>query len=98
MSSARWRVIVPLLAAAGGLLTLHLAAPAYVLHQGFPLDDAWIHAVYAREFARSGMLAYNPGIPATGETSPLWATILSIAHLLATEPARVVALSKAIGF
>ena len=55
------------------VLMLQLAAPRYLLQQGFPLDDAWIHAVYAREVARNGTLAYNPGVPATGETAPLWA-------------------------
>ena len=69
---ARWLTALPLATAAGALLALHVVAPHYLVHQGFPVDDAWIHAVYARELARSGMLAYNPGVPATGETA-IWA-------------------------
>jgi hypothetical protein len=89
---------LPLGAALSALVTLHLVAPAYLRHQGFPLDDAWIHAVYAREFARSGMLAYNPGIPATGETAPLWAIGLAAVHRAAPDVATMVAATKAVGF
>ncbi len=49
---------------------------------GFPLDDAWIHMVYARSVSQSGYLAYNPGIPSTGSTSPLWAYVLGLGHLI----------------
>jgi hypothetical protein len=81
-----------------GLGLLHYSARSYLLHQGFPLDDAWIHAVYAREFARSGLLAYNPGVPATGETSPLWALLLSILHKLLASGPSVVVFTKLFGF
>ena len=40
---------------------------------GFPLDDAWIHMVYGRGLASAGELAFNPGTPSTGTTSPAWA-------------------------
>jgi hypothetical protein len=86
------------MAAAIGLAIFHVSAVSYLLRQGFPLDDAWIHAVYARELARSGLLAYNPGVPATGETSPLWALVLSIPHALAASGPAVVALTKFTGF
>ncbi len=85
-------------AAVCALIALHLSAPDYLLHQGFPLDDAWIHAVYAREFARSGSLAYNPGIPATGETSPLWAVMSAVVHRFSSDLWWTVALTKALGF
>jgi hypothetical protein len=49
---------------------------------GFRLDDAWIHMVYGRELAETGLLAYNRGVPATGSTSPLWAGLLGLVHLL----------------
>ncbi len=98
MSRSRFVCLtVPLAAALCGLAILHLAVPAYLFRQGFPLDDAWIHAVYAREFARSATLAYNPGVPATGETSPLWAVVLAIPHAL-THGERVVAATKIVGF
>jgi hypothetical protein len=85
-------------AALCALIVLQLSAPDYLLRQGFPLDDAWIHAVYAREVARSGSLAYNPGIPATGETSPLWAILIASAHRFSSDATSTVALTKVLGF
>lgn len=49
---------------------------------GFPLDDSWIHMVYGRSLAAEGLLAFNTGVPTTGSTSPVWAGLLAIAHLL----------------
>lgn len=43
---------------------------------GLPLDDAWIHMVYARSLAALQGFAYNPGQLETGSTSPLWAVLL----------------------
>jgi dolichyl-phosphate-mannose-protein mannosyltransferase len=51
----------------------------------FPLDDAWIHRVYARSFAWGHGLAYNEGVQEAGCTSPLWAVISAPVHWL--EPA-----------
>ena len=44
---------------------------------GFPLDDSWIHMVFARCLWEHGMFCYNPGIPSTGDSSPLWAISIS---------------------
>jgi hypothetical protein len=90
--------LLPVAAATIGLAILHWSAPSYLLHRGYPLDDAWIHAVYARELARSGLLAYNPGVPATGETSPLWAMLLAIVHKLVASGPSAVALTKLTGY
>src|SRR6185503_14621945 len=68
--------LLVVLAGLAGLAAVWTFTPEYLLARGFPLDDAWIHAVYGRSLARSGMLAFNPGVPATGVTSPLWALIL----------------------
>ncbi len=46
----------------------------------FPLDDAYIHHVYAEGIAYGDGFAYNPGVPASGCTSPLWAATLSLLH------------------
>ncbi|GMU09720.1 hypothetical protein [Corallococcus caeni] len=73
-------------------------APEYLMARGFPLDDAWIHAVYARSLAAGQGLAYNPGIPATGETSPLWAWVLVPSHWLSQDVATRVLLTKLTGF
>lgn len=47
---------------------------------GFPLDDAWIHMVYGRSLWSEGQVAFNPGVAATGSTSPAWAGCLALAH------------------
>ncbi len=96
--SARSPHLLIALAALAGLGTLLVVAPDYLTLQGFPLDDAWIHAMYGRALAGSGRLAYNPGIPATGATSPLWSVILALPHLLAVRPRAIVVLSKLLGF
>ena len=49
---------------------------------GFPLDDAWIHQTYARNLAETGQLAYLPGQPSAGSTSPAWSFLLSIGYLV----------------
>ncbi|GIK41672.1 MAG: hypothetical protein BroJett011_55050 [Chloroflexota bacterium] len=49
---------------------------------GFPLDDAWIHQTYARNLARSGQLAFVPGVPSAGSTAPLWSFLLSLGYLV----------------
>ena len=50
---------------------------------GFPLDDAWIHMVYARALADFQGFAYNPGQLETGATSPLWVVLLAPASAAA---------------
>jgi hypothetical protein len=42
---------------------------------GLPLDDGFIHLVYARSLSRFSGLEFNPGQPETGFTSPLWAVV-----------------------
>jgi len=49
---------------------------------GFPVDDAWIHMVYGRGLLADGLLSYNPGVPSTGCTSPLWALGVALCHAL----------------
>lgn len=55
--------------------TLYWANPsggAGVGWRGFPLDDAWIHLVYARSVATRLLPEYNPGQLESGMSSPLW--------------------------
>ncbi|MAT44451.1 MAG: hypothetical protein CL609_19120 [Anaerolineaceae bacterium] len=49
---------------------------------GFPLDDAWIHQTYARNFAKTGVWAFNLNVPSGGSTSPLWSFLLIPGHLM----------------
>ena len=49
---------------------------------GFPLDDSWIHLVYARSVSEFNGFAYNPGEQEAGFTSPLWVILLSLAFWL----------------
>lgn len=53
---------------------------------GYPLDDAWIHQVFARNLVGTGTLAFNPGVPSSGVTSLAWSAIIAIGYLLEIEP------------
>src|SRR5512137_2272584 len=53
---------------------------------GYPLDDAWIHQTYARNWAETGQLAYVVGLPSAGSTAPLWTLLLSVAYRLHIDP------------
>jgi hypothetical protein len=64
-----------------GIFYLSVAAWGYG-YAGFPLDDAWIHQTYARNFAETGQLAFVPGAPSAGSTAPLWSLLLSLGYLL----------------
>jgi len=55
---------------------------------GFPLDDAWIHFVYARSLVDEGGFHYNEGVPETGMTSPLWVVLAAGAHAVVGERPR----------
>jgi len=49
---------------------------------GFPLDDAWIHQTYARNFGLHGLMAFSPGQPSTGSTSFGWTVLLAAGYAL----------------
>jgi hypothetical protein len=49
---------------------------------GFPLDDSWIHLVYARNIAAGDFFAYNPHQPVAGSTAPLWTIVLAVGYLV----------------
>lgn len=64
----------------------------------FPLDDAWIHGVYARSLAFGHGFAYNFGRQEAGSTSPLWSIITAPAHWLVVLNTNYVVLAvKSIG-
>lgn len=49
---------------------------------GFPLDDAWIHQVYARNLGTRLEFAFVAGQSSAGSTSPLWTAMLAVSYLL----------------
>jgi len=71
------------LAAAATVAAL-LAAEAFVFGdlEGFPLDDSWIHLVFARSLAAGEGLAFQPGSTVAATTAPLWTALLALAALL----------------
>jgi arabinofuranosyltransferase len=50
---------------------------------GFPLDDSWIHLHFARNLAEGAGFSYNPGVPVSGSTAPLWTLLLGAAFAVA---------------
>lgn len=68
--------------AVGALLAVLFVGAVFIgshpaAHRDFPLDDAWIHLVYARSLWERGSFEYNPGYVETGFTSPLWVVLLA---------------------
>ena len=61
---------------------------------GFPLDDSWIHLVFARNLVKGQGLSFNPGELVIGSTAPLWTALLSVLFLL---PGSVVLWTKLLG-
>lgn len=75
MSATRTRPwwLVPAVVYLAALIAFLAWSPAS--RDEFPLDDAWIHRVYARSFAWGHGFAYNDGVQEAGCTSPLWAIL-----------------------
>lgn len=83
LTSSSPRVLSFWLAGALALGLFYLAVSAWGFgFSGFPLDDAWIHQTYARNLARTGQLAFVPGVPSAGSTAPLWSFLLSVGYFL----------------
>ncbi len=53
---------------------------------GFPLDDSWIHAQFARNIVLGHGFSYNPGVPASGSTAPLWTFVTATGYLVTGDP------------
>lgn len=74
------------LAVAAPVVTLALAIGVFLLRtrtlagvlgvEAFPLDDSWIHMQFARNLAEGRGFSYNPGVPVSGSTAPLWTLAL----------------------
>lgn len=73
------------LALAAALPPLALAAAElYVFGNlaGWPLDDSWIHLVFARSLAAGDGLSYGGGPPVPASTAPLWTALVAALSLL----------------
>ena len=57
---------------------------------GYPLDDAWIHELVARNLVRHGVLGVNPHLYGSGATSTLWALLLAIGAVSTALVARII--------
>ena len=53
---------------------------------GFPLDDAWITQVIARNFASTGVWGFEPGAASSGATSILWTLLIAPPHWIGSPP------------
>jgi hypothetical protein len=65
-----------------GLLAWYLAAGWGRGGPGFPFDDGWIHAVFARNLAHTGAVGFQPGEWTGGTTSLLWVVLLAVGQKL----------------
>jgi arabinofuranosyltransferase len=75
------RLLLPMLLAAALCVTsaiYYSAAQGGAAAGGFPLDDAWIHLQFARNLAEGHGFSFNPGVPSSGSTAPLWTVILAV--------------------
>ncbi len=83
-SRVDFRLVIAVAALCGVLL--YVAMSALTFRVGFPLDDAWIHLTYARNFAEHGEWAFRLGEQSAGSTAPLWTFLLSIGYFLRLAP------------
>ncbi len=82
----RLRLLIIFSVLANLVVALYVVGSAAHGHVGYPLDDAWIHQTYARNWAETGQLAYVIGQPSAGSTSPLWTLLISLAYRLNIDP------------
>ncbi|HIE50483.1 MAG TPA: hypothetical protein EYP85_01880 [Armatimonadetes bacterium] len=66
----------------GGLVLATTTTYLSAAGDEFPLDDAYIHFVYAEHLAQQGELSFNRGEPGVGTTSILWVLLLAGLHCL----------------
>jgi hypothetical protein len=62
---------------------------------GFPLDDAWIHAQFARNIATGHGFSYTGGQWVAGSTAPAWTLLLALGYLAVPN---MVIVGKVLGF
>ncbi|MBM4130071.1 hypothetical protein FJ250_03450, partial [bacterium] len=68
------------------LIALGLLAAGAWLLRGYTTDDTFIHLRYAQHLLERGEIAFNPGEPTYGATSPLWVFGLALLLKLGAAP------------
>jgi hypothetical protein len=90
--SAAWMFLAPvpgLLLAAYYELSAHAVTPG-----GFPLDDAWIHAQFARSLATGHGFSYTGDRWVAGSTAPAWTIALALGYVITPQ---IVIVAKVLG-
>jgi len=101
LSTAWWpyALLAIVQAAAGMIYLFNSASGVPAGFDSFPLDDAWTHMVYARNFGESLQFFYNPGEPESGMTSPLWVMTVGLGwRVLGPFGVSLMATAKVIAF
>lgn len=81
-----WRSWILLISLTCLSIGIYLGSAARTYRQGYPLDDAWIHQVYARNLASGAGWGFFPGQPDGGSTAPLWSGLISLGYWLGIQP------------
>jgi len=56
---------------------LYFGWSLFVTEPGYPLDDSWIHQVFARNIATGHGFSFNPDKLVPGATAPLWTLMMA---------------------
>jgi hypothetical protein len=85
---SNWRIDARILITFAALIAVlfYILVSALIFRVGFPLDDAWIHFTYARNFAEHGEWAFRLGEVSAASTAPLWTFLLSLGFILKLAP------------
>ncbi len=54
----------------------------FVRFLGAPLDDVYIHCRFAQNLLAGRGFSFNPNVPLSGDTSPLWVLLISLGGLI----------------
>ncbi len=85
MKLNKTQILILIIAAVISLVS-YVIISASVLKIGFPLDDAWIHQVFARNLVQKGQWSFNADKITSGSTSPLWTLLLSAGFVIRLSP------------
>lgn len=89
-TARRWRnvpgVVLMLLLCGAVFAAYPLRARLQLGEWTFPLDDPWIHQVFARNLVRFHSYGFQPGKPGTGSSAPLWTALLAVPYMFGWNP------------